>query len=176
MIDCATIRDLLPLYVDDVVSKESRALISGHIAGCEECKKEYEKMRNGMESLKLNADNSVDNAEIGAFKTMKRKIYKGHIIAAIISALIVVALVATVEIRIVGAEAVGMDLSLLIGIAAIAMIINTIFGLYNLRITSRVKTLSKTLFTVILLVNILNTGNCLIHLLVNKMIGAYKKS
>ena len=36
--DCNIIRDLLPLYADDVCSKESRALVDEHLQECPECR------------------------------------------------------------------------------------------------------------------------------------------
>lgn len=42
-ISCIVIRDLLPLYHDNVCSEESRELIEEHIKTCEDCKSELEK-------------------------------------------------------------------------------------------------------------------------------------
>ena len=39
---CNVIKDLLPLYAEDLVSQESRELIQEHLSGCEDCKKELE--------------------------------------------------------------------------------------------------------------------------------------
>lgn len=39
-INCSIIQDLLPLYVDGVVSQESKEMIEDHLKNCEECKKE----------------------------------------------------------------------------------------------------------------------------------------
>jgi hypothetical protein len=38
------VRDLLPLYKDEVCSDESRAFVEAHIEGCSECAKELEKI------------------------------------------------------------------------------------------------------------------------------------
>ena len=38
-ISCKIIEDILPLYADEVCSEESRALIEGHVAECEKCRK-----------------------------------------------------------------------------------------------------------------------------------------
>jgi len=65
--------------------------------------------------------------------------------------------------------------SLAIGVIVIGIIINTLFGLYNLKVTKRVKCLTKTQSFFVLLLNILNTGVGVIHLIVNLIIGAYKK-
>ena len=36
---CNIIEDLLPLYVDDMVSEDSRQLIEGHLKTCPACRK-----------------------------------------------------------------------------------------------------------------------------------------
>ncbi|MDE1549945.1 zf-HC2 domain-containing protein [Jeotgalibaca caeni] len=41
-ISCAVIQDLLPLYVEDMVSSESRELVEKHIETCENCRRELE--------------------------------------------------------------------------------------------------------------------------------------
>ena len=64
---------------------------------------------------------------------------------------------------------------LITAIVVVAVIVNFFFGLYNLKISKKVRTFTKTQSGLILLINTLNTGNCLIHLLVNMIIGAYKK-
>lgn len=42
--DCDVIKDLLPLYAEDMVSDKSRELIGTHFEECEECRKVYEEM------------------------------------------------------------------------------------------------------------------------------------
>ena len=42
---CNIIKDILPLYVDDVVSEDTRNMVSEHIEHCENCRKIYEKMK-----------------------------------------------------------------------------------------------------------------------------------
>ena len=44
-ISCDIIRDLLPLYVEDIASRDSRRLVDNHLNGCEECKKELELLK-----------------------------------------------------------------------------------------------------------------------------------
>lgn len=44
-ISCEVIRDLLPLYCDDVCSEDSRSLIEMHLEGCPECRTLLRKMR-----------------------------------------------------------------------------------------------------------------------------------
>ena len=61
-------------------------------------------------------------------------------------------------------------------VAVIGVIINTLFGLYNISVTKRVKPLTKTQTIFILLLNMLSTGVGFIHLSVNEKIGAYNRS
>ncbi len=57
--NCYLIKDLLPLYIDDLCSKESTGIIKNHLADCSECKKEYEQLTNQPE-IKVINDNSAD--------------------------------------------------------------------------------------------------------------------
>lgn len=43
--NCKIIRDLLPLYCDNICSRESRRAVEEHLAGCPDCMGVYEKMR-----------------------------------------------------------------------------------------------------------------------------------
>jgi len=44
-IKCTVIQDLLPLYVDEVVSDDTKSLVNEHLLTCEICKNEYEQMK-----------------------------------------------------------------------------------------------------------------------------------
>lgn len=41
---CSLIKDLLPLYIDDLCSRESTEIINNHLKACSECGKEYEQL------------------------------------------------------------------------------------------------------------------------------------
>ena len=89
MIDCAIIRDLLPLFADDVLSNESKILVSEHLATCDSCMNEFTKMQS--EFLKPPPNNG---AKIAALKSMKRKLFKKNVLVSLgsIAVLIVCAL------------------------------------------------------------------------------------
>ena len=53
--------------------------------------------------------------------------------------------------------------------------VNALFGMYNLKVTERVRPLSEKQKRILLVLNTLDTSNGLIHLLVNVKMGAYKK-
>ena len=42
---CTVIQDLLPLYVDEVVSDDTKSLVDAHLLTCERCKQDYEQMK-----------------------------------------------------------------------------------------------------------------------------------
>lgn len=42
---CNLIKDILPLYVEDMVSTDTREFVSEHLEHCEECHAEFERMR-----------------------------------------------------------------------------------------------------------------------------------
>ena len=44
-ITCNIIRDLLPLYAEDMVSEDSRALVDDHLCGCDSCTKELAELK-----------------------------------------------------------------------------------------------------------------------------------
>ena len=44
-ITCNIIKDLLPLYAEDMVSQDSKALVDDHLCGCDSCRKELEALK-----------------------------------------------------------------------------------------------------------------------------------
>ncbi|GAM12442.1 zf-HC2 domain-containing protein [Mesobacillus selenatarsenatis] len=54
-ISCNMIRDILPLYVENMASQDTRDIVEEHIASCENCKKRLEEMRT-LEELPIDTD------------------------------------------------------------------------------------------------------------------------
>ena len=46
-INCNIIEDLLPLYIDDMVSEDSRQLVEEHLKECAACRKMLDEMKKG---------------------------------------------------------------------------------------------------------------------------------
>jgi hypothetical protein len=90
MVKCDVIQDLLPLYCDGVASEGSRKLVDEHIVNCLECSEILSKMRNGNEPPALLKANQ---AESGAFKKIKRKLFRKNVIVALGSVAAFIALV-----------------------------------------------------------------------------------
>lgn len=86
-ITCSVIKDLLPLYVDDVLSEDSRKLVEEHLAGCDDCKEAYENLKSGggSEANKRNRDKEV-------IKKLRKKILTKRMIAVGIAVILVTAL------------------------------------------------------------------------------------
>lgn len=54
--DCEVVRDLLPLYVDEVCSPASRELVDGHLSGCEDCTAILKRLRDSATEETLNVE------------------------------------------------------------------------------------------------------------------------
>jgi hypothetical protein len=91
MVDCAIIRDLLPLYVDGILSNESKALISNHFATCENCKQEFVNMQS--EIREINKVHQENKEEIDTLKSIKKKIFRQKLVTAVLSSVVVIAIV-----------------------------------------------------------------------------------
>lgn len=77
--NCDLIKDLLPLYADDVCSDESRKAVEEHIKECSECKSELEKLRKSV-TVSPQKDAAV-------LKRIKRRLRVEKIAVGLISAL-----------------------------------------------------------------------------------------
>ena len=86
-ITCSVIKDILPLYVDDVLSEDSRKLVEEHLSGCDNCKGVYESLKSGggSEVNKANRDKEV-------IKKLRKKILTKRMIAVSIAVILVVVL------------------------------------------------------------------------------------
>ena len=64
-IPCGVIRDLLPLYTEELCSEESRTLVENHLKDCPDC-------RSLKESMKKTEPLPVDSGE--SLKKMKKEL------------------------------------------------------------------------------------------------------
>lgn len=88
--NCNVIRDLLPLYAEDMVSPESKALVEDHLQGCESCTKELENLKN---TPKLPLE-----VETGSLRRVENAIQKRRTLTALAAAMTAIALIVTVYI------------------------------------------------------------------------------
>lgn len=70
--NCELIKDLLPLYADEVCSEESRKAVAEHIAECSDCRSDLEKMGR---HIAVEADKDVK-----IIKRIKRRVWIERIV------------------------------------------------------------------------------------------------
>lgn len=73
---CGIIRDLLPLYIDNVCNEESRRAVEDHLSECEKCRKYYEEMKVTEGFAEKQSDNSEDTKMADSLKNVKLRINK----------------------------------------------------------------------------------------------------
>lgn len=87
---CNVVKDLLPLYVEDVTSQDSNKIIEEHLKECEECKKHYEELKDGSFIEELKEEQVNEENPKKTIKTIKKKIIRGKLFFALISAIVVI--------------------------------------------------------------------------------------
>lgn len=83
-ISCNIIEDLLPLYVDDMVSEDSRQLVEEHLKVCPTCRRMQEEImrENHLTDVKKGSDSVQTNKmEAELLKKIRCKIRKKRIVS-----------------------------------------------------------------------------------------------
>lgn len=70
---CGIIKDLLPLYIDDVCAPESKEAIEAHLSDCADCKRFYEAMKEPNHFMEQRTDGN-DTHMADSLKQVKRSI------------------------------------------------------------------------------------------------------
>ena len=73
---CGIIRDLLPLYIDEVCNEESKQAVENHLSECEKCRNYYESMKSTEGFVSKENDNSEDMKMAKSLKNVKLKMNK----------------------------------------------------------------------------------------------------
>ena len=73
---CGIIRDLLPLYIDDVCNEDSRDAVEKHLAECEKCRNDYEAMKNTGDFVERKKESFKDMKMETSLKNVKTRINK----------------------------------------------------------------------------------------------------
>lgn len=91
--DCKIVKDLLPLYIDDIVSDETKIYIEEHLKECEKCLDEYKKMSDEL-VLPINHEVNKKDAEIinGIKKKFKNKKFRSALLSSLAVVIIFVSL------------------------------------------------------------------------------------
>lgn len=77
---CGVIRDLLPLYAEELTSEESKEIVREHLDGCPDCRKKLEELQHP----KLPAPDGA-----AALRAVKKDIRRRRTIAVLLAALLV---------------------------------------------------------------------------------------
>ena len=71
MKDCAIVKDLLPLFIEEMVSEETEAFINEHLESCESCRSELEALKS---DEAITAAEIVPEDEIKPFRKAAKKL------------------------------------------------------------------------------------------------------
>ena len=92
--ECSYVRDVLPLYLENMVSEETSAFVKEHLESCPKCSKEFEDMKAGtnVEKISNETQNQLEAEVLKSMKVIRKRFQKkafrvGAIIAAIVIAL-----------------------------------------------------------------------------------------
>ena len=81
--DCKVVGDLIPLYLEGILSEESASFVEEHLKTCEQCRKEFEKMKEAHKDEAVFTD--MYSKEALPIKKIKRKLYFRNIIIAVVA-------------------------------------------------------------------------------------------
>lgn len=91
-LNCNVIRDLLPLYVDQICSEESRELVDEHLTGCRDCSAILQQMRST--DIEADLKSETEKVILHQAKLFKRKsAFAGAVIAGIFMIPVLVCLI-----------------------------------------------------------------------------------
>ncbi|MFE5429283.1 zf-HC2 domain-containing protein [Peribacillus simplex] len=90
-ISCNIVKDMLPLYHDNVCSKDSKKMVEEHLSECDSCKSELDRIRDDIKIPKKEIEkNKIDGKVIKNISMMwNRSRVKSFIKGVIISALLI---------------------------------------------------------------------------------------
>ena len=76
-INCNVIQDILPLYIDDVVSDDTKELVEEHLQNCEICQRVYHETKTDLENdIKVSAQTKESRNEANDLKNFRKFLKK----------------------------------------------------------------------------------------------------
>ena len=87
--DCEIVRDMIPLYIDDVCSNGTKELVKKHLENCNECQEIFKTMRKNEKNENSNEKESL--------KSFNNKIKKNKIKAIVISLIVFVIVIILIK-------------------------------------------------------------------------------
>lgn len=83
-ISCNIIKDILPLYLDDVVSEDTREMVEEHLESCDSCRKEADVLK---QNVVLPTNKNVKYMDAQILKKLKQRFFKRKVIISLVSVL-----------------------------------------------------------------------------------------
>ena len=74
--DCSIVKDLLPLYIEDMVSLETANFINNHLQKCQECRAELEKIKTGATVLLTREEHSDEAGGAVPFRKIMKRFHR----------------------------------------------------------------------------------------------------
>ena len=75
-INCNVIQDILPLYIDDVVSDDTKELVEEHLQNCEICQRVYHETKTDLENdMKISAQTKESSHEANDLKSFRKFLF-----------------------------------------------------------------------------------------------------
>lgn len=87
---CEIIKDLLPLYIDNVCSKESKKLIEDHLQTCKECNEYLLSLKKSCEIEDNYYDEEKEKRKTNFILNMKKKLNNKKILTIVVTTLVVI--------------------------------------------------------------------------------------
>ena len=85
-INCNVIQDILPLYIDDVVSDDTKELVEEHLQNCEICQRVYHETKADLENdMKISAQTKESSHEANDLKSFRKFLKKRKIKTILLS-------------------------------------------------------------------------------------------
>ena len=85
-INCNVIQDILPLYIDDVVSDDTKELVEEHLQNCEICQRVYHETKTDLENdMKISAQTKESSNEANDLKSFRKFLKKRKIKTILLS-------------------------------------------------------------------------------------------
>lgn len=98
---CGLIRDLMPLYHDNVCSEESRAAVEEHISECNDCREYYKQLSDETEKAVVP---EIENRKAESLRAVSRRFKRGVTASIVLAAALILVSVICGGIMIIGKD------------------------------------------------------------------------
>ncbi len=92
--ECSIVRDILPLYIENIVSNETANFVKEHLENCSECTKEYEDLKTGtkIEKISNETQSHLEEEALKSMNTIRKKMRRKIYCVASVIAIIIIAI------------------------------------------------------------------------------------